>query len=217
MTVTQEPSSSDHQEFPVNHSFKKSMILNKENIRASFYNGKNVQTQQFLASSHYSTFWCFVRNHPTNWPQISNNTPTDLPTIHPIFIQNHTVLLNKFPNTPPKINMSPQKGTILKGNYIFQPSIFMGQMWVFPGKFSIPSSSSSKSTIFVSLPGLLGTNTSDPVEPYNGCLIGILLSCLLPWKLICPLKIDGWKIPYWNGHFLGDMLVFRGANKKIPT
>ena len=36
---------------------------------------------------------------------------------------------------------------------------------------------------------------------------------VLPWTLTCPLKIDGWFrcIPYWNGHFLGDILVFRGV------
>ena len=30
---------------------------------------------------------------------------------------------------------------------------------------------------------------------------------LLPWKLTCPPKIDGIRrcIPYWNGHFLGDV------------
>ena len=40
---------------------------------------------------------------------------------------------------------------------------------------------------------------------------------LLPWKLTCPLKINGWRcIPYWNSHFLGDMLVFGGVLITAP-
>ena len=31
-----------------------------------------------------------------------------------------------------------------------------------------------------------------------------------------PLKINGWRcIPYWNSHFLGDMLVFGGVITRI--
>ena len=46
----------------------------------------------------------------------------------------------------------------------------------------------------------------------------VFFGAYTPRKLTCPLKIDGWKIySYWNGHFLGDMLVFRGVKCEFFT